>query len=101
MLVIIPPKWNYNIYRKDRSDGYGGVMIAISKVIPSYKIIALQTDCELLWVQVMVGNGNKLFLGARPHVNDQHSIDELNLSLQQQNETAAGAKVWLVGCIMY
>jgi len=66
-------------------NGYGGVMIAISKVIPSYEITALQTDCELLWVKVMVGNGNKLFLVLI------HSIDELNLSLQQLNETAADA----------
>jgi len=60
--------------------------MVISKVIPSYEITALQTDCELLWVQV---NGNKLFLGAyyRPHV------DELNLLLQQLNETVADAKV--------
>ena len=30
---VIPAEWNYNIYRKDRPDGYGGVMIAISKQI--------------------------------------------------------------------
>jgi len=40
----------------------------------------------------------KLFLGAyyRPHFDDQHSNDALNLSLQQLNETAADAKVWVV-----
>ena len=28
---VISPEWSYNIYRKDRPDGYGGVMIAVSK----------------------------------------------------------------------
>ena len=56
-------------------------MIAISKVLPSYEMTDLQTDCELLWIQIILGNGNKLFVGAyyRPHIDDQHSIDELNL----------------------
>jgi len=39
---IITPEWNYNIYRKDRSNVYGGVIIAISQVIPSYGITAFQ-----------------------------------------------------------
>ena len=32
---IVPAELNYNIYRKDRADDYGGVMIAVSNVIPS------------------------------------------------------------------
>ena len=96
---VIPAEWNYNVYRKDRPDGYGGVMIAISKLIPSYEMTALQTECELLWIQVVVGNGNKLFIGAyyRPHIDDQQSIDELNLSLQKLHETTTDAKIWLIG----
>ena len=43
---IIPEDWNYIIYRNDRSDGYGGVMIAISKQFTSSKISLLQTNCE-------------------------------------------------------
>ena len=29
----------------------------------------LQTDCELLWTQLTIGNSNKLFVGAyyKPH----------------------------------
>ena len=88
-----------NIYRKDRPDGYGGVMIAISKQIDSHEITALQTNCELLWMQVAIGNRNKLYIGAyyRPHVGDQNSIDELNLSLQKLNETTKDAQIWLIG----
>jgi len=35
------------------------------------------------------------------HINDQYSIDELGLSLQQLNDTTAKAKIWLVGDFMY
>ena len=96
---VIPAEWNYNLYRKDRLDNYGGVMIAISKVLPSYEMTDLQTDCELLWIQTIVGNGNKLFVGAyyRPHIDDQHSIDELNLSLYKLNRMTTDAKIWLIG----
>ena len=47
---VIPAEWNYNVYQNDRPDGYGGVMIVISKLIPSYEMTALQTECELLWI---------------------------------------------------
>jgi len=33
---VIPSEWNYTLYQKDRPDGYGGVMIAISMQIPSH-----------------------------------------------------------------
>ena len=39
---IIPAEWNFNVYRKDRQDGYGGVMIAVSKTI--YTL--LLNDCS-------------------------------------------------------
>ena len=58
----------------------------------------LQTECELLWIQVVVGNGNKLLVGTyyRSHnIDDQHSIDEPSLSLQKLNVTTKDAKVWL------
>ena len=45
---VISPEWNYDIYRNDRPDSYGGVMIAVSKQINSHEMIELCTDCELL-----------------------------------------------------
>ena len=50
---IIPDGWNYVIYRNDRPDGYGGIMIAISKQLTSSKTSSLQTDCEVLWTQII------------------------------------------------
>ena len=39
-------------------------------------------------MQIVVGNGSKLFVGAyyRLYIDDQNSIDELNLSLHKLNE---------------
>jgi len=44
---------------------------------------AQQNKCEVFWIQMVVDNGYKLPVGAfyRPHIDDQHSIDALSLSL--------------------
>lgn len=44
---------NYAIYHKDRDDGYGRVMIAVSKCIPSTCLLTLDTCCEVLWCSSM------------------------------------------------
>ena len=71
-------------------------MIAVSKQINSHEMTELQTDCELLWTQFTIGNSNKLFVGAhyRPHIGDQCSIDELNLSLQRLDKATKNAEIW-------
>ena len=46
---IIPSKFNYTIYRKDRDSGYGGVMIAVSKDILSSPV---PTSCEMTWCKL-------------------------------------------------
>ena len=36
---IFPPKLNYIVYRKDRTDGYGGVLISIIQhLLPSCEV---------------------------------------------------------------
>jgi len=64
-----------------------------------HEMTELQTDCELLRTQLTIGNSNKLFFGAyyRPHIGDQCSIDELNLSLQRLDEATKNAEIWLIG----
>ena len=59
----------------------------------------MQTNCELLWTQVTIGYSNKLYISAyyRPHVGNQDSIDELNISLQKLDETTKDAEIWLIG----
>jgi len=48
---IIPDGMNYTIYQKDRDDGYGGVMIAVSKHIHSNCLSDLEAFYENLWIK--------------------------------------------------
>ena len=80
---VIPHDFKYNIYRNDRRDGYGGVMLAISNQLSSREVPTLKTNCEIGWAYIELPSCKKLFVGAycRPHTHDQLSLDELNLSL--------------------
>ena len=57
--------------------------------------LPISNRIKFFWIQIVVGNCNKLVLGAycRPHIDDQHSIDELSLSLQKLNETTTDTEV--------
>ena len=76
---------NYTIYRKDRDDGYGGVMIAVSKYIPSTCLLNLDTCCEILWVKLSTPACKDLYLDAyyRPHVSGLVSLEQLDNSLSK------------------
>ena len=92
---IISSDLNYNIYRNDRADGYGEVMLAITNQISSLEVPNLKTKCEIVWAQIDLTDCNKLFVGAyyRPHVHDQPSVDELSLSLCQLENQASNATI--------
>ena len=65
---IIPYDFKYNIYRNDRQDGHGGVMLVISHQLSSWEVPTLKTNCEIVWAQIDLPSCNKLFVGAyRPH----------------------------------
>ena len=70
---IIPEYCSYIIYWDDRSDGYG---IAVSKQFTSSEIALFQTNCEILWTQIIMNNGANLYFGThyRLHIYDQYSI---------------------------
>ena len=58
---IIPEYYSYIIHN-DRSDGYGGIMIAISKQFTSSKIELLQTNYEILRTQIVTNKGTNLYV---------------------------------------
>jgi hypothetical protein len=39
----------YTVYSKNRKDGYGGVLIAISNEYITSQVTELDTNCELVW----------------------------------------------------
>ena len=96
---IIPSKFSYTIYRKDRDSGYGGVMIAVSKDILSSPVPELVTSCEMTWCKLHFPGIKNVYICAyyRPHVSDQHSLNELNNSLAKLKEYNNNSIVWLAG----
>ena len=96
---IIPDNMNFTIYRRDREDSYGGVVIAISKCIPSVRLQDLQTSCEILWVKLDIPTCKDLYLGAfyRPHSSDLPSLEQLNDSLNKLMNLTRGPTIWLSG----
>ena len=48
---IFPADLGYEIFRIDRSDGYGGVLIAVKRKLV-YELVAVEDDCELVAVKI-------------------------------------------------
>ena len=96
---IIPDNMNFTIYRRDREDSYGGVMIAISKCIPSVHLQDLQTSCEILWVKLDIPTCKDLYLGGfyRPHSSNLPSLEQLNDSLNKLMNLTRDPTIWLSG----
>ena len=44
---IIPPEYGYNIYRNDRDNCHGGVLLAIVDRISSVDLTSFGADCEI------------------------------------------------------
>ena len=90
---------NFIIYRRNREDGYGGVIIAISKHIPFVHLQNLQTSCEILWVKLDIPSCKDLYLGAfyRSHSSDLLSLDQLSNSLNQLMSLTKDPVIWLAG----
>ena len=69
---------------KDRATG---VLIAVHSEFESTEINSLQTDCEIVWIELTIQNARKLLLSSfyRPQPNDDVSIEKLNKSLRRLN----------------
>ena len=95
---IILPEFGYNIYRKDRLNGYGGVLLAVANTIPSIDLPSLSTDCEIVWAKLNI-TGSPMYIAAyyRPHVSDSCSLTQLDLSLHKLKETTKNATILLTG----
>ena len=52
---------SYRIFRRDRDRHGGGVMIIIRNSLPALRRTDLETECEVLWVEIMRRNRPLLF----------------------------------------
>lgn len=83
---------HFTVYRKDRppnkkGQSHGGVLIAVRNEFQSTEIKELQTDCEIVWVELTIQNSRKLLISSfyRPQPNDDTSLEQLNMSLSRTN----------------
>ncbi|CAC5405350.1 unnamed protein product [Mytilus coruscus] len=58
---IFPPQ--YSVYRKDRTDGYGGVLIAVRDIIISEELhVPIQWDTESLYIRVTTPDSKSIIV---------------------------------------
>ena len=89
----------YTLYRKDRlNQAYGGVLTAVHSEIVSSACPDLDTDCELLWVQIDLTGAKSLYIGAfyRPPDSDVTTLENLDQSLHRLTHRTNG-NIWLGG----
>ena len=95
---IFPP--NYEILRKDRSDGYGGVLLAIKKdFIVDTITYPPEFDCEAVFAKLSVGKSQSLIVGAayRPPNNDADYNERMCGAIEEVMRTNKDAVTWIGG----
>ena len=89
----------YTVVRKDRDDAHGGVLIAVRNDIIYTHAPDLDTDCEIIWIQIKLARCKSLTIGAfyrPPHIRDPAYLDELRKSLNKNKNSHKG-NTWLAG----
>ena len=73
-------------------------MIAVTNDLISSVVTDLDTDCEILWVQIDLIGTKSLHIGSfyRPPNSDMTALDNLNLSLERLTHITNG-NIWLGG----
>ena len=91
----------YVAYRKDRpgDGGYGGVFILVSSRLQSSRPekLQLQTDSEMLWVEIKIQSAKNLFVCAfykPPSMNHEGIFDDLESTI---SKISSDAHIWIGG----
>lgn len=73
---------DYTIFRRDQNRHGGGVMLYVRSSISTIRRCDIETNCEVLWVELSLGT-NKVLLGTfyRPPKSSPEYLAQLNLSL--------------------
>ena len=91
----------YTIYRKDRADGYGGVILAVKTDFVS-ELINLPTDdndIEAVFAKITLTNDSKVIIGAvyRPTNNDLTYAEKLTTHIHHVLRKHPKAVNWILG----
>ena len=92
---IFPP--GYNLYRKDRKDSYGGVLMGIHDSLISHQV-EVEPDVEFVAAKIISGKQNFVVGAAyRPPSSKQLYMDSINLVIESLCISNPGAAVWIGG----
>ena len=94
---IMPP--NYTIYRNDRKDGYGGVLIGVRSDIISTEYVNSK-NIELVAVKVQLSKQKPLIVGSYYRPPNRTDNEYVNNSINELSELCTGsnnATVWIGG----
>lgn len=99
---VLPDRYNFNIYRRDRRQKRGGgVLLAVKKTISSF-IIETESPIEIIWVSCMTST-SKILIGVcyRPPDASSSFIDDLFDSINLALKKYRGHEVYLLGDFNY
>ncbi|KAK3091858.1 hypothetical protein FSP39_023193 [Pinctada imbricata] len=95
---FFPP--NYEVLRQDRSDSYGGVLLAIKKdYIADSLTLPAELSCEAVFAKLTIGRCQSLIVGSvyRPPGNDSVYNQSLCNAVQWITSMNKGAAIWIGG----
>ena len=83
---LFPP--TYNIFRKDRNDGYGGVLIALKKEF-TFEQLESNPDLEACFIKLPLDRSKSLIIGAlyRPPSSSTQYMEEMCSAIEDQCRT--------------
>ena len=89
---------DFQVFRKDRNSSGGGVLIAVRS---SFNVIPrpdLDTNCEIIWIEILTQGQSTLFGSFyRPPSDKLPTIEALEESLQKVSEVAGNRQIILGG----
>ena len=93
---IFPP--NYEVFRKDRRDGYGGVLLAVKRDYITDQL-ETNTSSESVFTKLTIGKNQALIIGSlyRPPSSDISYMEELCSVIENIYNTNKNAVLWLGG----
>ena len=94
---IFPP--TYEIIRKDRPNGYGGVLLAVKKDYTAENLELEVTDTECIFTKLKLGRNNSLIIGSiyRPPSSDSTYMDKICETIEKVHQENRNAVLWIGG----
>ena len=89
----------YNVYRRDRRDGYGGVILCIHNSLNSHQI-DIDTATDFVAAKIVMGNQDVVVASLyRPTNNDEVYMEDLTQSISNLCQANPDAAIWISGDI--